>query len=83
MNEQLKCLCASTVSVQSVPEQHWHRLVSQAALLFYFYNSWAKEPRSVGENRENQRKILGLSNLCSKTWISEPGMLVLPVEDVG
>lgn len=82
MSEQLKCLCASIVSAicsRAALAQTCHTI---AALLFYFCNSWAKEPWSVGKNRENQRKILGVSNLCSKTWIREPRMLVLPAGDV-
>lgn len=82
VSEQLKCLCASIVSAicsRAALAQTCHTI---AALLFYFCNSWAKEPWSVGKNRENQRKILGVSNLCSKTWIREPRMLVLPAGDV-
>lgn len=80
MSEQLKCLCASIASIQSVPEQCWHKLVS--------HNCCPAVPglrnlRELGRTGENQRKILGLSNLCSKTWISKPGMLVLPVGDSG
>lgn len=45
--------------------------------------SWAKELRVLGRTGEKQRKILGLSSLGNKTWISEPGMLVLPLGDVG
>lgn len=58
MSEQLKCLCASIVSAicsRAALAQTCHTI---AALLFYFCNSWAKEPWSVGKNRENQRKIL-------------------------
>lgn len=37
----------------------------------------------LGRTGEKHRKILGLSKLGNKTWISEPGMLVLPLGDVG
>lgn len=80
MSEQLKCLRASIVSMQSVPEQCWHRLVSHNCCLAI---PGLRNIRVLGRTGENQRKILDLSNLCSKTWISEPGMLVLPVGDAG
>lgn len=79
MGEQLKCFCASIVSVQSVPEQCWHRLVSHNCCLAI---PGLRTLRVLGRTGENQRKILGLSNLGNKTWISEPGMLVLPLGDV-
>lgn len=80
MGEQLKCLCASIVSVQSVPQQPWHRLVSHNCCLAI---PGLRNLRVLGRTGEKQRKILGLRNLGNKSWMSEPGMLVLPLGDVG
>lgn len=56
----------------------WHRLVSHLCCLAI---AGLRNLRVLGRKGTNQRKMLCLSNFCSKTWISEPGMLVLPVGD--
>lgn len=56
----------------------WHRLVPHLCCLAI---AGLRNLRVLGRKGANQRKMLCLSNFCSKTWISEPGMLVLPVGD--
>lgn len=63
VSERLKGLCASIVSVQSVPEQPWHRLVSHNCCLAI---PGLRNLRVLGRKGEKQSKILGLSNLGSK-----------------